>query len=45
MLNNLKYRKHHEWIKVGGNTSYLGITHFAQSELSYIVYIKVETVG
>ena len=43
--SNLKYTKEHEWIRVEGNTAYIGITDFAQSELGDLVYIEVETVG
>lgn len=42
---NLKYTKEHEWIRVEGNTAYVGITDFAQSELGEIVYVEVDTVG
>ncbi|MDX1940023.1 MAG: glycine cleavage system protein H, partial [Saprospiraceae bacterium] len=30
---NLKYTEEHEWIRVEGNTAYVGITDFAQGEL------------
>jgi glycine cleavage system H protein len=44
--DNLKYTEEHEWIRVeGGDTAYIGITDFAQSELGELVYIEVETVG
>lgn len=43
---NLKYTEEHEWIRVEeGNTAYVGITDFAQSELGEIVYVEVGTVG
>ncbi|HPG09186.1 MAG TPA: glycine cleavage system protein GcvH [Saprospiraceae bacterium] len=42
---NLKYTKEHEWIRVEGNTAYVGITDFAQGELGELVYVEVETVG
>ncbi|MCB9320644.1 MAG: glycine cleavage system protein GcvH [Lewinellaceae bacterium] len=42
---NLKYTKEHEWIRVEGNTAYIGITDFAQGELGELVYVEVETVG
>lgn len=38
---NLKYTKDHEWIKVEGNTGFIGITDFAQGELGDIVYIDI----
>jgi len=42
---NLKYTKEHEWIRVEGDNAYVGITDFAQSELSEIVFVEVETIG
>ncbi len=42
----LKYTKEHEWVRrAEGNTAYVGITDFAQSELGDLVYIEVNTVG
>ncbi len=37
----LKYTKDHEWIKVEGNTGYIGITDFAQGELGDVVFIDI----
>jgi len=37
----LKYTKDHEWIKVDGNTGYIGITDFAQGELGDVVFIDI----
>lgn len=42
---NLKYTRDHEWIKAEGETAYLGISDYAQSQLGDIVYVEVETVG
>lgn len=42
---NLLYTKDHEWLRVEGNTGYVGITDFAQGELGDIVFIEIETVG
>ena len=42
---NLRYTKDHEWIRVSGDTGFVGITEFAQGELGDIVFIEVETVG
>jgi glycine cleavage system H protein len=41
----LKYTKDHEWIKVEGDTAYIGITEFAQRELGDIVYIDISSLG
>jgi glycine cleavage system H protein len=40
----LKYTKDHEWIRVEGDTAYVGITDFAQSELGDIVYVDIDTL-
>lgn len=42
---NLKYTKDHEWLRVEGDTAFVGITDFAQHELGEIVFVEVETVG
>lgn len=41
----LKYSKEHEWVKVDGDKAYIGITHFAQSELGDIVFVELPEVG
>jgi len=43
--DNLKYTKDHEWIRVDGDNSFVGITDFAQGELGDIVFIEIETEG
>ena len=43
--SNLKYSKDHEWIRVEGDTAFVGITDFAQGQLGDIVFIDVATVG
>ena len=42
---DLKYSTEHEWVRVEGNTGYVGISDFAQKELGDIVYVEVESVG
>ena len=42
---DVKYTKDHEWLKIDGDEAYVGITHFAQSELGDIVFIYVDTEG
>ena len=42
---NLLYTKDHEWIRIEGNSGYVGVTDFAQGELGDIVFIEIETVG
>jgi glycine cleavage system H protein len=41
----LRYTKDHEWLRLQGDTAFVGITDFAQRELGDIVYVEVETVG
>lgn len=43
--SELKYTKDHEWIRIEGDTAYVGITDFAQKELGDIVYLDIPTVG
>ena len=45
ILENLKYAKNHEWIKVEGNEALIGISDFAQHELGDIVFVDVPSVG
>ena len=40
----LKYSKDHEWIRLEGETAYVGITDFAQHELGDIVFVDIDTV-
>jgi glycine cleavage system H protein len=42
---NLLYTKDHEWLRVEGNTGYIGVTDFAQGELGDVVFIEIETIG
>ncbi len=42
---NLKYSKDHEWLRVEGDSAFVGITDYAQNELGDIVFVEVETVG
>ncbi len=41
----LKYTKEHEWIKVEGEIGIVGITDYAQNELSDIVFVELPEVG
>lgn len=42
---DLKYTKDHEWLRVDGETGFIGISEFAQGELGDVVFIEVDTVG
>ena len=41
----LKYTEDHEWIRIEGDTAFIGITEHAQQELGDIVYVDINTVG
>jgi glycine cleavage system H protein len=43
--SNLLYTKDHEWLRIEGETGYIGITDFAQGELGDVVFVEIETVG
>ena len=40
-----KYTKEHEWIKIDGETVILGITNFAQDQLTDVVFVELPEVG
>ncbi len=39
---NLKYTTDHEWIRVEGNTGYIGVTDYAQGELGDVVFVDID---
>ena len=43
--SEIKYTEDHEWIRIEGDTSIIGITEHAQNELGDIVYVDINTVG
>lgn len=43
--SELKYTEDHEWIRIEGDTAFIGITEHAQQELGDIVYVDINTVG
>ena len=44
-LDDVKYVDTHEWIRVDGDVATLGITDFAQHQLSDIVYVEFPEVA
>jgi glycine cleavage system H protein len=42
---DLKYTKNHSWVKVEGNKGKIGLTNFAQEQLSDIVTVELPAVG
>lgn len=41
----LKYTKEHEWARRDGDVVTVGITHWAQEQLSDVVYVELPPVG
>ena len=42
---NLKYTKTHEWIRREGEKAVVGITDYAQHEISDIVFVELPKIG
>lgn len=42
---DLKFMKSHEWVRVEGNTAYVGISDHAQEELGDIVFVELPDEG
>lgn len=40
-----KYTKEHEWIKIDGDIATVGITDYAQDQLTDIVFVELPVVG
>jgi len=40
-----KYTKEHEWIKIDGDIATIGITDFAQDQLTDVVFVELPEVG
>jgi len=43
--SDLKYTKEHEWARVEGGVATIGITDFAQEQLSDVVFVELPEVG
>jgi glycine cleavage system H protein len=41
----LRYAKTHEWVRIEGDTATVGITDFAQGELSDVVFVELPPLG
>lgn len=44
IVKGLLYTKDHEWVKVEGDTAYVGIADFAQNQLGDIVYVELPEI-
>ena len=42
---DLKYTENDEWIRVSGNTARIGLTDYAQDNLSDLVFVELPDVG
>ncbi|MCS7221301.1 MAG: glycine cleavage system protein GcvH [Anaerolineae bacterium] len=42
---NVRYAKTHEWVRVEGEEAIVGISDYAQHELSDVVYVELPEVG
>lgn len=45
VLENLKYAKSHEWVRLEGDVAYVGISDYAQHSLGSIVYVEAGEAG
>ena len=43
--SEFKYSKEHEWIKVEGDIAIVGVTDFAQQQLTDIVFVELPEKG
>lgn len=43
--SDLLYTKSHEWVRVDGDTAVIGITDFAQQQLSDLTFVELPSVG
>jgi glycine cleavage system H protein len=43
--SDVKYSQEHEWVKLEGDVAVVGVSDFAQGELSDIIYVDVESTG
>lgn len=42
---NLKYHKEHTWVKIEGDTVYIGISDYAQKQLGEVLFVEMPEVG
>ena len=44
-MENTRYTKDHEWIRLEGDLAVVGITDYAQSQLGDVVYVELPEIG
>lgn len=45
IVEELRYSKEHEWVRVEGEIVYVGISDYAQESLGEVVYVELPPVG
>ncbi len=45
ILKDLRYTKEHEWVRLEGDVATIGITDYAQEQLSDIVFLELPDAG
>jgi glycine cleavage system H protein len=45
ILDDLKYTKSHEWVRVEADTATVGVTDHAQAELTDVVFVELPETG
>jgi glycine cleavage system H protein len=45
VLQDRKYTKDHEWVKIDGGVAEIGLTDYAQQQLGDIVFVELPDVG
>lgn len=43
-MENLKFTKNHEWVKVDGNKAIIGISDYAQHSMGDVVFVELPEV-
>lgn len=44
-LDDLKFTKEHEWVRIDGDVVTVGISDYAQKELGDVVYVELPPIG
>jgi glycine cleavage system H protein len=44
IIKDLSYTASHEWIRIAGNTAWIGITDFAQNQMGTLVFVEFPEV-
>lgn len=44
-MNDVRFTKDHEWVKIDGDEGIVGITDYAQSQLGDVVFVELPDAG